>query len=37
MSKQLETIINKAVATGFANKNSRMSFGMGYVGELESQ
>lgn len=37
MSKQLQTIIEKAVNTVFANKNSRMSFGMGYVGELESQ
>lgn len=37
MSKVLENIINKAVKEGFANKNSRMSFGMGYVGELESQ
>lgn len=37
MSKQLQTIINKAVATGFANKNSRMFFGQGYYSELESQ
>lgn len=37
MSKQLETIINKAMKTGFANKNSRMSFGQGYYGDLESQ
>lgn len=33
MSKVLENIINKAVKEGFANKNSRMSFGMGYVGK----
>lgn len=37
MSKVLENIINKAVKEGFANKNSRMSFGQGYYGELESQ
>lgn len=36
MSKQLQTIINKAVQTGFANKNARMWLGYGY-GELESQ
>lgn len=37
MSKTLKTIIEKAYKTGFANKNGRMSFGMGYFGELESQ
>lgn len=37
MSKQLQTIIEKAVKKGFANKNSRMNFGSGYYGELESQ
>lgn len=37
MSKQLQTIIEKAHKIGLANKNGRMSFGMGYVGELESQ
>lgn len=36
MSKQLQTIINKAVEKGFANKNARMWLGYGY-GELESQ
>lgn len=36
MSKTLETIINKAVSTGYANKNARMWLGYGY-GELESQ
>ena len=37
MSKQLQTIIDKAVEKGFANKNGRMFFGQGYYGELESQ
>ena len=37
MSKTLETIIKKAEATGFANKNGRMFFGQGYYGDLESQ
>lgn len=37
MSKQLQTIIEKAVKKGFANKNSCMYFGSGYYGELESQ
>ena len=36
MSKTLQIIINKAVETGFANKNARMWLGYGY-GELESQ
>lgn len=36
MSKQLQTIIEKAVETGYANKNARMWLGYGY-GELESQ
>lgn len=36
MSKQLQTIIEKAVYKGFANKNGRMH-DYGYVGELESQ
>lgn len=36
MSKTLQTIIEKAVSKGFANKNGRMH-GYGYVGELESQ
>lgn len=36
MSKQLQTIIEKAHKTGFANKNARMWLGYGY-GELESQ
>lgn len=36
MSKQLQTIIEKAHKTGFANKNGRMH-DHGYVGELESQ
>lgn len=36
MSKQLETIIKKAVSKGYANKNARMWLGYGY-GELESQ
>lgn len=36
MTKTLETIINKAVSTGYANKNARMWLGYGY-GELESQ
>lgn len=36
MSKQLQTIIEKAVEKGFANKNGRMFFGQGYYGELES-
>lgn len=36
MSKTLQTIIEKAHTTGFANKNARMWLGYGY-GELESQ
>lgn len=36
MSKTLQTIIEKAHKTGFANKNARMWLGYGY-GELESQ
>lgn len=36
MSKQLQTIIEKAYEKGFANKNARMWLGYGY-GELESQ
>lgn len=36
MSKQLQTIIEKAHKTGFANKNGRMH-DYGYVGPLESQ
>ena len=36
MTKTLETIINKAVSKGYANKNARMWLGYGY-GELESQ
>lgn len=36
MSKQLQKIIEKAVETGYANKNARMWLGYGY-GELESQ
>lgn len=36
MFKQLQTIIEKAVETGYANKNARMWLGYGY-GELESQ
>ena len=36
MSKQLQTIIEKAVSKGFANKNGRMH-DYGYVGPLESQ
>lgn len=36
MSKQLQTIIEKAISKGFANKNARMWLGYGY-GELESQ
>lgn len=36
MSKQLQTIIEKAVETGYANKNGRM-YDYGYVGPLESQ
>lgn len=36
MSKTLQTIIEKAHKTGFANKNARMWLGYDY-GELESQ
>lgn len=36
MSKTLQTIIEKAVSKGYANKNGRMH-DYGYVGELESQ
>lgn len=36
MSKTLQTIIEKAVSKGFANKNGRIH-DYGYVGELESQ
>lgn len=36
MSKTLQTIIEKAHKTGFANKNGRMHY-YGYVGPLESQ
>lgn len=36
MSKTLQTIIEKAVSKGFANKNGRMH-DYGYVGPLESQ
>lgn len=36
MSKQLQTIIEKAHKTGYANKNGRMHE-YGYVGSLESQ
>lgn len=36
MSKQLQTIIEKAVSKGFANKNARMWLGYGY-GDLESK
>lgn len=36
MSKTLQTIIEKAVSKGFANKNGRMH-DYGYIGELESQ
>lgn len=36
MSKTLQTIIEKAHKTGFANKNGRMH-DYGYVGQLESQ
>lgn len=36
MSKTLQTIIEKSVSKGFANKNGRMH-DYGYVGELESQ
>lgn len=36
MSKQLQTIIEKAHKKGYANKNARMWLGYGY-GELESQ
>ena len=36
MSKQLQTIIEKAVETGYANKNGRMH-DYGYVGPLESK
>ena len=36
MSKTLEKIIEKAVQTGFANKNGRMH-DYGYIGELQSQ
>lgn len=36
MTKTLQTIIEKAVSKGFANKNGRMH-DYGYVGELESQ
>ena len=35
MSKQLQTIIEKAHKTGFANKNGRMKYG--YISTLESQ
>lgn len=34
MSKQLQTIIEKAHEKGFANKNGRMSYG--YISTLES-
>jgi len=36
MSKQLQTIIEKAHKKGYANKNGRM-YDYGYVGSLESQ
>lgn len=36
MSKTLQTIIEKAVSKGFANKNGRMH-DYGYVGPLQSQ
>ena len=36
MSKTLQTIIEKAVSKGYANKNAHMWLGYGY-GELESQ
>ena len=36
MSKQLETLFNKALEKGYANKNARMWLGYGY-GDLESQ
>lgn len=35
MSKQLQTIIEKALAKGLANKNGRMKYG--YISTLESQ
>ena len=35
MPKQLEKIIEKALAKGFANKNGRMKYG--YISTLESQ
>lgn len=35
MSKQLEKLTEKALRTGFANKNGRMSYG--YISTLESQ
>lgn len=35
MSKTLQTIIEKAVSKGFANKNGRMKYG--YISTLESQ
>lgn len=36
MSKELQTVIEKAVKTGYANKNGRMH-DYGYVGPLESK
>lgn len=36
MSKQLETLLEKALKTGSANLNGRMK-AFGYVGELESK
>lgn len=36
MSKELKSIIEKAVKTGYANKNARMWLGYGY-GDLESK
>lgn len=35
MSKQLQTIIEKAHKTGYANKNGQMNYG--YISTLESQ
>lgn len=36
MSKQLETLYNKALEKGYANKNGRIKY-YGYTGPLESQ
>ena len=36
MSKQLETLYNKAIKKGYANLNGRQKY-YGYIGELESK